>query len=120
MFKEQSSSEVGNSSTTSSSEEIAEEINETNSDTDATRGVIGDIQKLKKIGELLETVGEKVIPALVEVQTQKSLISSAASSVVAGATSDTQTKGPFAGLKLLHAFNNRQQEGNTNENVASV
>lgn len=100
----------------SSIEDILEEINETISDAggasvDAPRGVIGDIEKLKKIGEILETVGEKVIPALVEAQTQKSLISSAAS------TSDTQAKGPFAGLKLLHAFNNRQQEESTNMSI---
>lgn len=73
------------------------------------RGVISDIAKLKKIGEILETVGETVIPALVESQTQKSLLSAV--------TGDSQAKQPF-GLKLIHAL--KQQEGFGEEANAST
>lgn len=77
--------------------------------TQSGRGVISDIAKLKKIGEILETVGETVIPALVESQTQKSLLSAV--------TGDAQVKQPF-GLKLIHAL--KQQEGFGEEINASM
>lgn len=75
----------------------------------SSRGVISDIAKLKKIGEILETVGETVIPALVESQTQKSLL--------AAVTGDSQAKQPF-GFKLIHAL--KQQEGFGEEPNAST
>lgn len=44
-----------------SSSSLSSEENDGNKE----RGLIGDIEKLKKLGQILTTVGEKVIPALV-------------------------------------------------------
>lgn len=64
----------------------------------AGRGVIGDIATIKKIAEVLETVGVKVIPALVEGTGGGGSTSNAA---------ETHAKVPI-GLHLLHAL--KQQE----------
>lgn len=74
----------------------------------AERGVISDIAKVVKIAELLGTVGETVIPALVgEVQQpQKSLIAQ-----VADASSGVAT----AKQRLLHAI--RSEGGGGEEGV---
>lgn len=69
------------------------------------RGVISDIATIKKIAEVLETVGVKVIPALVEGTGGSS--SNAA---------ETHPKGPI-GLHLLHAL--KQQEAANEDIMAS-
>lgn len=58
------------------------------------RGVIGDIEKLKKVAEILETVGQAVIPAIIE-----STLNSE-KSVPAGAEA---LKRPAKGLLLVHS-----------------
>lgn len=50
--------------TDSSSEEIGEEP----LDTSSTRGLVGDIATIKKVVEVIQTVGEKVIPAIIDSQ----------------------------------------------------
>lgn len=91
-------------SDTISSEEVIEENNDTlimmngsGGGTLSGRGVISDIATIKKIAEVLETVGVKVIPALVE-GTGGGSTSNAA---------ETHAKVPI-GLHLLHAL--KQQE----------
>ncbi len=53
--------------TDSSSEEIGEEP----LDSSSARGIVGDIATIKKVVEVIQTVGGKVIPAIIE--TQKSV-----------------------------------------------
>lgn len=50
--------------TDSSSEEIGEEP----LDSSSTRGLVGDIATIKKVVEVIQTVGMKVIPAIIEGQ----------------------------------------------------
>lgn len=50
--------------TDSSSEEIGEEP----LDMTSTRGIVGDIATIKKVVQVIQTVGEKVIPAIIEGQ----------------------------------------------------
>lgn len=63
------------------------------------RGVISDIAKVVKIAEIIGTVGETVIPALVEgTQTQKSLIATAEESAAGNWVHDS------IGQRLRNAF----------------
>lgn len=50
--------------TDSSSEEIGEEP----LDSSNSRGIVGDIATIKKVVEVIQTVGEKVIPAIIDSQ----------------------------------------------------
>lgn len=50
--------------TDSSSEEIGEEP----LDSSSSRGIVGDIKAIKKVVEVIQTVGEKVIPAIIDSQ----------------------------------------------------
>lgn len=52
--------------TDSSSEEIGEEPLDSSSS--SSRGVIGDIATIKKVVEVIQTVGGKVIPAIIDSQ----------------------------------------------------
>lgn len=70
------------------------------------RGVIGDIEKLKKIAEILQTVGQAVIPAIIE-----STVNGDKGSSNGG---DSQ-KRPGKGLFLVHsaiAHNGNDDEAN--------
>lgn len=49
----------------------SEEIGEEPLDNSNVRGLIGDIAKIKKVVEVIQTVGEKVVPAII--QNQKSV-----------------------------------------------
>lgn len=95
-----------------SSEDVIDENNDTlimmngsGGGTLTGRGVISDIATIKKIAEVLETVGVKVIPALVE------------GTGGGGSTNaaETHAKVPI-GLHLLHAL--KQQES-ANEEIMS-
>lgn len=75
--------------TDSSSEEIGEEP----LDSSSTRGIVGDIATIKKVVEVIQTVGGKVIPAIIE--GQKS-------------TNDASNKPPR--FKLLKALKDNKEE----------
>lgn len=70
-----------------------------NGTTNEQRAIISDIEKLKKIAEILETVGQVVLPTVVNSQanTQKSAVSTSISSTGTGESVKILPKG----LKLL-------------------
>lgn len=72
------------SSSSLSSEEV--DVNE-------ERGLIGDIEKLKKLGQILTSVGEKLIPALI-----------VESSVEAKSSEELGIKSKSKGLHLLQVL----------------
>ncbi|KAG4074663.1 hypothetical protein HA402_004534 [Bradysia odoriphaga] len=50
----------------------SEEVGEEPLDSSSTRGLVGDIATIKKVVEVIQTVGGKVIPAIID--SQKSTI----------------------------------------------
>lgn len=75
-------------------EKISEEITRIpESGGPSGRGVIGDIEKLKKVAEILETVGQAVLPAIIDsqVNAQKAI-----------QTPSEPPKGIPKGFHLLH------------------
>lgn len=89
-------------------DEITEEISKIQGDdkmngtiASGQRGVISDIEKLKKIAQILETVGQAILPAVVEGQTSaQKQVQSAGGSVANSGSIEPGNILP-KGLKLL-------------------
>lgn len=85
-------------------EKSSEESNENNNGNgQKQKGIISDIEKLKKIGEILQTVGEKVIPVIINSKATVSAVSAAKKDISSSSSSVITSKTPLnKTVQLIH------------------